>query len=59
MALVPAYDARTGKKLPQLVPDHWFDHPVLKRGIRRAPKSAATARSQEPPAQSATQEEEK
>lgn len=27
MALVPAYDTRTGQKLPYFVPAHHIDHP--------------------------------
>lgn len=29
MALVPAYDTRTGEKLPYFVPQHHIEHPVL------------------------------
>lgn len=37
MALVDAYDTRTGKKLPYLVPEHHFDHPIFGRHISRLP----------------------
>lgn len=29
MALVPAYDTRTGQLVEHLVPDTWIGHPVL------------------------------
>lgn len=41
MAMVPAYDRRTGRKLPHYVPEHWFDHPVLGKHVRRTPRNAA------------------
>ncbi|MBS6101045.1 hypothetical protein [Gleimia europaea] len=34
-----AYDAETGAKLNYRVPAHFFDHPVLGRGITREPKT--------------------
>ena len=37
---LPAYNARTGRKLPNFVPEHWFDHPVLGKNLRRTPRSA-------------------
>lgn len=45
MALVPAYDARTGRKLRQYVPESWFDHPVLGKTVRRTPRNAAANRN--------------
>jgi len=41
MAMVPAYDSRTGRKMPHHVPEHWFDHPVLGKHVRRTPRNAA------------------
>lgn len=37
---VKAYSSVTGRRLPD-VPEHWMDHPVLGKNIRRSPKSAA------------------
>jgi len=51
MALVPAYDARTGRKQRQYVPETWFDHPVLGKNVRRTPKNAAAQKKNtNPPA---------
>ena len=41
MAFLPAYDRRTGRKLPHFVPEHWFDDPVLGQNVRRTPRNAA------------------
>lgn len=41
MAFVDAYNTRTGKKLPYLVPEHHFDHPILGRNISRLPSQKA------------------
>ena len=41
MAMVPAYDRRTGRKLPNFIPEHWFDDPVLGQNVRRTPRNAA------------------
>ena len=41
MPFLPAYDRRTGRKLPHFVPEHWFDHPVLGQHVRRTPRNAA------------------
>ena len=38
---VPAYSARTGRKLADPVPEHYFDHPVIGKSVRRTPRSAA------------------
>lgn len=43
MALIDAYDTRTGEKLPQLVPEHWIDHPVLGVHLSRLPSQKARA----------------
>lgn len=48
---LPAYDPRTGRKLPHYVPEHWFDHPVIGKTVRRTPKSAAAKKKNtNPPA---------
>lgn len=46
MALVPAYDTRTGEKLPYFVPEHHITHPVLGKHLSRTEptKSAPTAK---------------
>ena len=38
---VPAYSVRTGRKLTDPVPEHYFDHPVIGKSVRRTPRSAA------------------
>lgn len=38
---VPAYDTRTGRKLPHHIPEHYFDDPVLGKHVRRTPRNAA------------------
>lgn len=35
---VPAYDTRTGKKLPHHVPEHHLDHPRLGKHLARTPR---------------------
>lgn len=40
MALVDAYDTRTGKKLAHLVPEHLIGHPVLGPNLSRLPSQA-------------------
>lgn len=45
MALVQAYDAKTGEKVSHLIPEHWFDHPVLGKPYTRKPAKAAEAGS--------------
>ncbi|MGN8636871.1 hypothetical protein ACTQ43_13935 [Segatella copri] len=40
MSLIAAIDTRTGKVLPDLVPEHWLDHPLL--GKHLAPVEDAT-----------------
>lgn len=50
MALVPAYDARTGRKQRQYVPESWFDHPVLGKTVRRTPRNATAKKNTNPPA---------
>ena len=52
-----AYSKRTGKKLPHLVPDHWFDHPVLGRDIRRSPSASAPKKTPRTFRRAATQVE--
>lgn len=47
---LPAYDPRTGRKLPHYVPEHWFNHPVIGKTVRRTPKSAAAKKNTNPPA---------
>lgn len=42
---VPAYDRRTGRKLPHFIPEAWFDHPVLGQHVRRTPRNAAANRT--------------
>ena len=44
MPFLPAYDRRTGRKLPHFVPEHWFDHPVLGQHVRRTPRNAAATK---------------
>lgn len=39
MALIDAYDTRTGKR--HVIPDHWLEHPVLGRGYSIDPPPAA------------------
>ncbi|GAB6937076.1 hypothetical protein ACQP60_18950 [Isoptericola variabilis] len=41
---VPAYDTRTGKKLPHFVPEHHIDHPVIGRFLSRTPRAKASGR---------------
>ena len=41
MALVDAYDTKTGKKLPYQVPEHHIDHPVLGRRLSKTPSQRA------------------
>ena len=40
MALVPAWDKRTGKPLRDLVPDHYFEHPIF--GVHLSPTEPAS-----------------
>lgn len=40
---VDAYDTRTGRKLPHLVPEARLDHPVWGRYLARTPRSKAPA----------------
>lgn len=44
MALVPAYDKRTGKKLPYFVPAHHIEHPVLGKYLSASPPKPPTAK---------------
>ena len=44
MALVPAYDTRTGEKLPYFVPQHHIDHPVLGKYLSATPPKPPTAK---------------
>lgn len=41
MTLVPAYDTRTGEKLPHQVPEHWIGHPRLGAHLSRTPRQKA------------------
>lgn len=41
MAFVDAYSTKTGKKLPNPVPEHYLDHPVLGRDLSRLPSRKA------------------
>lgn len=50
--LVTAYDTRTGKK--RLVPENWFDHESLSRGLSR---SAPEGVEEEPAALDSDQEQ--
>lgn len=42
MALVEAFDKRTGEPVPHLVPEHYFDNPKLRGNYVRS-QAAATA----------------
>jgi hypothetical protein len=37
---VPAWDARTGEKLPHNVPQEWFDHDLFPNLTDKEPKGA-------------------
>lgn len=56
MALVNAYNTRTGKKVPHQVPEHWIDHPRIGKHLSRTPsgktagKPKATKAATETPA---------
>ena len=41
MALVTAYDTRTGRKLPQQVPESWIGHPRLGAHLSKTPRQKA------------------
>lgn len=41
MALIDAYDKRTGRKLPQRVPEHFIGHPVLGEHLSKTPRQKA------------------
>ena len=43
MALVPAYDTRTGQLVEHLVPDTWIGHPVLGPHLSANPPKAIEA----------------
>ena len=43
-----AYDAETGAKLNYRVPAHFFNHPVLGRGITREPKTKPQTQTVKP-----------
>lgn len=45
-----AYNTTTGEKLPNPVPEHWFDHPVLGKNISRTPRARAAAAARKPAA---------
>lgn len=45
MALVDAYDTKTGKKLPYLVPEEHIDHPVLGKRLSRLPSDQSQTES--------------
>lgn len=45
--MLPAWDKRTGKKLPYLVPESHFDHPVFSRVLLRRPPKKGRAPARE------------
>jgi hypothetical protein len=45
MALIAAYDTRTGEKLQQLVPEHWIGHVVLGEHLSKTPRQKAADRA--------------
>lgn len=47
MALIPAYDKTTGKKLEHYVPEHWIGHPRLGKNLAKTPRHKA---AENPPA---------
>ena len=50
MALVPAYDTRTGELVEHLVPDTWIGHPVLGPHLSTEPPAPADeVEAPEPP----------
>lgn len=44
MALVRAYDTRTGRKLEHPVPEEWIDHPRIGRYLSKTPRQKAAER---------------
>ena len=45
MAFVAAFDKSTGRK--HSVPEHWLDHPVLGKGLRKTPLTQKAEREAE------------
>lgn len=50
MALVDAYNTKTGDKLPYLVPEDHIDHPVLGANLSRLPSQRAQEKPKPPKA---------
>ncbi len=48
MALVNAADKKSGDILPYLVPEHWIDHPVLGKNIKKLPSDKAAKATKKP-----------
>lgn len=48
MALVPAWDTRTGMPVAHLVPDHYFAHPVLGANLSPTDPAPKPAKPTEP-----------
>lgn len=44
MALIEAYDTRTGERLPYLVPEHFVGHPALGPHMSKTPRQKAADR---------------
>lgn len=44
MALIDAYDTRTGKKVPHRVPEHFVGHPALGPHLSKTPRQKAAER---------------
>lgn len=42
--LIPAWDEKTGKKLPNLIPEDWVGHPVLGVGITDTPPTTTPSK---------------
>lgn len=51
MALVDAYNTKTGAKLPYLVPEDHIDHPVLGANLSRLPSQKAQEKPKPPKAE--------
>lgn len=45
MALVTAWDKKTGEKLPHLVPEHWIGHPTLGKDLTTTQPAPTAAKS--------------
>lgn len=57
MALVEAFDKRTGKPVPHLVPEHYFDNPKLRGNYVRTQAAASAAVNATQGARPTTQKE--